>query len=247
MLSEGASADEAQARFWALDRAGLITSDQPDLSDAQTRCAREPSEVSGWLRDAELGGIGLAEVVSRVHPTILIGTSTRSGAFTEAIVREMAAHTERPVILPMSNPTELSEATAADLIAWTSGRALVATGSPFGPVDHDGVRYLIGQANNALVFPGIGLGVIASHAARVTDSMLAAAAHAVANLTDTGTLGAPLLPPVETLRDTSLAVAVAVAQAARRDGVAQTVQDTDLADDIRALMWHPVYRPIRPA
>ena len=247
MLSEGASADEAQTRFWALDRAGLITSDQPGLSDAQARCAREPSEVSDWLRDAELGGIDLAEVVSRVHPTILIGTSTRSGAFTEAIVREMAAHTERPVILPMSNPTELSEATPADLIAWTSGRALVATGSPFGPVDHDGVRYVIGQANNALVFPGIGLGVLASHASRVTDSMLAAAAYAVANLTDTGTLGAPLLPPVETLRDTSLAVAVAVAQAAWRDGVAQTVLDTDLGEGIRALMWHPVYRPIRPA
>jgi len=247
MQAEGLTVDQARARFWALDRGGLLTSDMPGLSESQSRCARDPAEVSDWRRDAEVGGIDLAEAVSRVHPTVLIGTSTRPGAFTEAIIKEMAAHTDHPVILPMSNPTELSEAAPADLIGWTSGRALVATGSPFDPVDHDGIRYVIGQANNALVFPGIGLGVIASRASRVTDGMLAAAAHAVADLTDTSTPGAPLLPPVEALRETSIAVAAAVAQQAWQDGVAQTVLAGDLLDHIRGLMWQPVYRPILPA
>lgn len=162
------------------------------------------------------------------------------------IVREMAAHAARPVILPMSNPTELAEATPADLIRWTDGRGLVATGSPFKPVWFNGVRYEIGQANNALVFPGIGLGVIASRASRVTDGMLAAAAHAVANLTQTSVPGGALLPPVEELRDTSVAVAVAVAETAWQDGVARAVREPDLAQQVRHLMWEPAYRAIVP-
>ncbi len=247
MLADGLSEAEAAARFWALDRQGLVTSDMRGLSDAQRRCARDPAEVAGWRRDDALGGIDLAEVVCRVHPTILIGTSTRSGAFTEEIVREMAAHVRRPVILPMSNPTELSEADPADLIKWTDGQALVATGSPFDPVEYAGTGYAIGQANNALVFPGIGLGVIASRASRVTDGMLAAAAHAVAGLTDTSTRGAPLLPPVEALRETSVAVAAAVARAAWQDGVARTFLEGDLTGHVRSLMWPPTYRPIIPA
>jgi malate dehydrogenase (oxaloacetate-decarboxylating) len=247
MIADGLSDAEARARFWAVDRHGLITSDMEGLSDAQRRCARNPAEVADWRRDAALGGIGLAEVVSRIRPTILIGTSTRSGAFTEEIVREMAAHVSRPVILPMSNPTELSEADPADLIKWTDGRALVATGSPFAPVEYAGTRYQIGQANNALVFPGIGLGVIAARASRVTDGMLAAAAHAVAALTDTSAPGAPLLPPVESLRETSVAVAAAVARAASQDGVARTFPEGDVSDHVRCLMWQPTYRPIVPA
>jgi malate dehydrogenase (oxaloacetate-decarboxylating) len=245
LVADGLPVDAARRRFWALDRVGLLTSDMADLPDAQRQCAREPAEVAGWRRD-ESGRIDLGEVVRRVHPTILIGTSTKSGAFTEEIVREMAAHVDRPVILPMSNPTELAEATPADLINWTGGRALVATGSPFEPVYHGGVRYVIGQANNALVFPGIGLGVIASQASRVTDGMLAAAAHAVAGLTDTSAPGAALLPPVQTLRDTSAAVAVAVAGAAWRDGVARAPEADDLAKRVEELMWQPVYRPIVP-
>ena len=146
----------------------------------------------------------------------------------------------------MSNPTELAEAAPADLIAWTGGQALVATGSPFEPVDYGGTRYLIGQANNALVFPGIGLGVIAARASRVTDGMLAAAAHAVADLTNPTTAGAPLLPPVEALRETSVAVGAAVARAAWQDGVARTFLEGDLAKQVRALMWQPAYRPIIP-
>jgi malate dehydrogenase (oxaloacetate-decarboxylating) len=243
LLADGLSPQEARTHFWALDRPGLLTSDLTGLSDAQRALARDPAEVATWHRDRETGGITLAEVVARVHPTILIGTSTRSGAFTEQIVRELASHVERPVILPMSNPTELAEATADELISWTKGRALVATGSPFEPVEWGGTSYVIGQANNALVFPGIGLGVIAAQASRVTDGMLAAAAHAVAHLTDTSKLGAPLLPPVEQLRSTSVAVAVAVARAAEQDGVARAQPQSR---DPQDLMWQPDYRPIVP-
>jgi malate dehydrogenase (oxaloacetate-decarboxylating) len=246
MLADGLSEDQARQRFWAIDRAGLLTSATTGLGAEQRRYARPETEVAGWQRDDSIGGAGLAEVVRRVHPTILIGTSTRAGAFTEPVIRDMAAHCARPVILPMSNPTPLSEAVPGDLIRWTDGRALVATGSPFPPVDYRGVRYVIGQANNALIFPGMGLGVIAARATQVTDNMLAAAAHAVSGLVDTATPGAPLLPEVEAMRETSVAVAAAVARAATVDGVAGASLDGDLPSRIRALMWEPVYRPVRP-
>jgi malate dehydrogenase (oxaloacetate-decarboxylating) len=247
MTTEGLGDDEARARFWAIDRAGLLTDAMAGLGPAQLRYARKAAEVAGWQHDDVLGGIGLAEVVRQVHPTILIGTSTVAGAFTEAVVRDMAAHCARPVILPMSNPTSLSEAVPADLISWTEGRALVATGSPFQPVDYRGVRYEIGQANNALVFPGLGLGVIAARARRVTDGMLAAAAHAVSGLVDTVTPGAPLLPRVEALRETSVAVAAAVAQSAVAEGVSAEQLDQDLRAQVSAMMWEPEYRPVQPA
>jgi malate dehydrogenase (oxaloacetate-decarboxylating) len=247
MLADGLSEDQARQRFWAIDRAGLLTTATTGLAAAQRRYARPEAEVAGWQRDDSIGGAGLAEVVRRVHPTILIGTSTRAGAFTEPVIRDMAAHCARPVILPMSNPTPLSEAVPGDLIRWTDGRALVATGSPFPPVDYRGVRYVIGQANNALIFPGLGLGVIAARATQVTDNMLAAAAHAVSGLVDTATPGAPLLPEVEAMRETSVAVAAAVARAATADGVAGASLHGDLPSRIRALMWEPVYRPVRPA
>jgi malate dehydrogenase (oxaloacetate-decarboxylating) len=247
LLADGLSEGQARQRFWAIDRAGLLTTATAALGAAQRRYARPDAEVAGWQRDDSVGGTGLAEVVHRVHPTILIGTSTQAGAFTEPVVRDMAAHCARPVILPMSNPTALSEAVPADLIRWTDGRALVATGSPFPPVDYRGVRYVIGQANNALIFPGLGLGVITARAAQVTDNMLAAAAHAVSELVDTATPGAPLLPEVEAMRETSVAVAAAVARAAAADGVAGATLDGDLPSRIRALMWEPIYRPVRPA
>jgi malate dehydrogenase (oxaloacetate-decarboxylating) len=249
MAADGVPEAEARRRFWAVDRQGLLTQGMTALSDMQRRYARDPAEVAGWRRDDRPGaadGIGLAEVVARVHPTVLIGTSTRAGAFTEAVVRDMAARTERPVILPMSNPTALSEAAPADLIRWTGGRALVATGSPFGAVDHGGIRYEIGQANNALIFPGLGLGVIAARAQRVTDGMLLAAARAVADLVDISTPGAPLLPLVAGLRETSVAVATSVARAAEAEGVASAALDADLTGQVRALMWEPRYRPVRP-
>jgi malate dehydrogenase (oxaloacetate-decarboxylating) len=249
MVADGLPEAAARARFWAIDRAGLLTTATPGLGPAQARYARPEAEVAGWQRDDLLGGIGLAEVVRRARPTILIGTSTRAGAFTEPVVRDMASACARPVILPMSNPTSLSEAVPADLIRWTDGRALVATGSPFPPVDYRGVRYVIGQANNALIFPGLGLGVIAVAATQITDGMLAAAAYAVSGLVDTATPGAPLLPEVEALRETSVAVAATVARAAAADGVARAPLDLepDVAAAVRALMWEPEYRPVRPA
>jgi malate dehydrogenase (oxaloacetate-decarboxylating) len=237
---------EARARFWAVDRHGLLVAGDPGLTEAQRPYGRDPVAVEDWQRDTDLGGIPLAEVVRQVHPTVLIGTSARPGAFSRDIVIEMALHADRPVILPMSNPTELAEATPADLLTWTGGRALVATGSPFPPVDYRGTRYVIGQANNALIFPGLGLGAIAARAAMITDGMFSAAAHAVASLVDTSAPGAPLLPEVEALRDTSLAVAVAVAQAARADGVAAHELGADPEAAIMTMMWEPAYRPVRP-
>src|SRR5215469_5803451 len=177
------------------------------MRDFQVPYARPAGEVSNWRRDAN-SGIGLAAVVAQTRPTMLIGTSTQPGSFSEPIITEMAAHVERPVIMPLSNPTSHSEARPADLIAWTKGRALIATGSPFDPVTYNGVSYQIAQANNALIFPGLGLGVTVCRARRVSDRMLAAAARALAGLPDVSAPGAAVLPPVTSLRSVSAAVAV---------------------------------------
>jgi malate dehydrogenase (oxaloacetate-decarboxylating) len=242
MSSNGLDTTAARARFWCLDRQGLLTDDMTGLRDFQVPYARPATEVGDWPGHRTASGIGLAEVVARAHPTILIGTSTVRGAFTEQIVREMAAHVDQPVILPMSNPTSLSEAAPADLMEWTGGRALIATGSPFGPVTYQGVTYQIGQANNALIFPGLGLGALLSRARRVTDHMITTAAQAVAGLTDTTTPGAALLPSIDDLRTTSAQVAVAVARAAAADGVAGLTGIT--ADAVTAAMWQPRYAPV---
>jgi malate dehydrogenase (oxaloacetate-decarboxylating) len=241
MLSEGLGNDEATARFYALGSKGLLTTAgyPGTLRDFQVPYARPAAEVASWSRDAD-GRIGLAEVVTRSRATMLIGTSTQPGAFTEQIVTEMAAHAERPVIMPLSNPTSHSEAQAADLITWTAGRALIATGSPFPPVTYRGVEYRVAQANNALIFPGLGLGVTVSRARRVTDGMLAAAAGALAGLSDAAAPGAAILPPVTSLRDVSAAVAEAVARAARAEGLSDVPLD-GLAERVRVAMWEPAY------
>ena len=245
MIAEGLPASQAARRFWALGSKGLLTGDYPGtMRDFQVPYARSAGEVIGWRRDGE-GRIDLAEVVTRVRPTMLIGTSTQPGVFSEPIVTEMAAHTGRPVIMPLSNPTSLSEARPADLIAWTGGRALIATGSPFDPVTHDGVRYEFAQANNALIFPGLGLGVTVARARRVSDGMLAAAAAALASLSDAAKPGAAVLPPVTSLRQVSAAVAAAVAQAARAEGLAQAQLD-DPAKQVAQAMWTPEYPAIQP-
>ena len=241
MVGAGLSPEEATRRFWCLDRQGLITDDRlADLLDFQRPYARPAAEVAGWTRTGAGRGPSLADVVAHVHPTMLIGTSTQAGAFTEAVVRQMAAHVRRPVIMPLSNPTSRAEAVPADLIAWTDGRALVATGSPFDPVVHEETTYRIAQANNALVFPGLGLGVAVVRARRVSDRMLAAAADAVAGLSDAGIQGAPLLPPVDNLREVSATVAVAVAEAAVADGLADVALD-DPIQQIHQAMWQPEY------
>ena len=243
MVRLGLSNEEANRRFWCIDRNGLLTDNMDDLLDFQRPYARKKSEVEQWTQSET---IGLAEVVKHAQPTILIGTSTVAGAFTEEIVKEMAAHVARPIILPMSNPTPLAEAKPADLISWTEGRALVATGSPFDPVTYNGVTYVIGQSNNALIFPGLGLGTNVVRARVMTDGMFAAAAEAVASMVDTSQPGAPILPEVEELRNISEIVAVEVAKAAVAEGVARNVLSVnDIRKAVKDAMWQPVYRQIK--
>jgi malate dehydrogenase (oxaloacetate-decarboxylating) len=212
MIREGLTPDTATRRFYPMGSRGLLIEDSPRLLDFQQPYARPRSDVADWVSGDR--GIGLAEVVTRVHPTMLIGTSTSTGAFTESIVREMAAHTERPIIMPLSNPTSKCKALPADLVAWTDGKVLTATGSPFDPITYKGRIYRIGQANNALVFPGLGLGVTVAKARRISESMIAAAADAVAKVSDATTAGASLLPSMDNLRAVSAAVAIAGAKAA---------------------------------
>ena len=236
IVNDGLSDEEATRRFWCVDKQGLLLDEMHDLRDFQQPYARPHSEVDGW------SSTDLAGVVANVHPTIIVGTSTVGGAFTEEIVREMAEHVERPLIFPLSNPTERIEAVPADLITWTEGRALIGTGTPWGPVSYKGVEYEVGQANNALVYPGIGLGTIVSRAAHVTDGMLLAAAEAIAGLVDVNRLGAGLLPDVESLRASSATVAVAVANQAAKDDVAEPLADP--VEAVQEAMWQPVYRPL---
>ena len=244
MIGAGRVRDESDAysRFWSIGINGLYLEGQPELLDFQRPWARSRSDVAGWdVADPER--ITLADVIRNVRPTILLGTSTRGGAFTEEVVREMAEHCERPIVFPLSNPTSRAEATPANIIAWTDGRALVATGSPFDHVDHKGVRYQIAQSNNALIFPGLGLGVAACQASRVTESMIAAAANALAGLVNAWRPGASLLPGMNDLRRVSATVALAVAAQAERDGVARRPL-TNPIDEVYGRMWQPKYSPI---
>ncbi|HEU4898033.1 MAG TPA: NAD-dependent malic enzyme [Actinomycetota bacterium] len=246
MVSEGLSLEEGGRRFYALGRNGLLTDDQTaGMYDFQVPYARPAGEVAGWSTAAGSDGKSLANVVANVHPTMLIGTSTQARAFTEAIVKDMAGHVERPIIMPLSNPTSRAEAVPEDLIRWTGGRALVATGSPFPPVEYEDRSYRIAQANNALVFPGLGLGVTVSRAHRISDRLITAAADAVARLSDATAPGAPLLPPVEDLRTVSAAVAIAVAVAARDEGLAQVSID-DPVQQVYQAMWRPEYPRFEP-
>ncbi|PEA28796.1 NAD-dependent malic enzyme [Bacillus cereus] len=243
MVRVGLSDEESHNRFWCIDRNGLVTDNMEDLLDFQMPYARKEAEVSEWKQNDV---IGLAEVVKHVKPTILIGTSTVAGAFKEEIIKEMASHVERPIILPMSNPTPLAEAKPVDLIEWTEGRALVATGSPFEPVTYNGVTYVIGQSNNALIFPGLGLGTIVVRASVMTDGMFAAAAEAVASMVDTSQPGAPILPEVEELRNISEMVAIEVAKVAVAEGVArENLSDNDIKIAVKDAIWEPEYRQIK--
>ena len=244
MLRTGASEteQEAYARFYPIGINGLYIDDQPELLAFQRPYARSRAEVRHWAV-ADPDHITLEDVIRNAKPTILIGTSTRGGAFTREIVEEMASYCTRPIIFPLSNPTSRAEATPADLLTWTEGRALVATGSPFGPVDYDGIRYQIAQANNALIFPGLGLGVATTKASRVTEGMIAAAAEALAGMVNAYRQGAPLLPMMSQLRMVSATVAVAVAKQAEKEGLAREPL-TDPIQQIYARMWQPVYPPV---
>jgi len=244
MVDEGLSLEDATRRFWCVDVDGLLTDDLGDrLRDYQATYARKAAEVRSWRRDGT-NGVALAEVIRQVRPTMLIGASGTASAFTEAIVRDMARHTERPVIFPLSSPASLAEATPADLIAWTEGRALIVTGSPFTPVTHKGITHVIGQANNAMLYPGLGLGTIVSRARLVSVGMLAAAANALSSLVAVRLPGASLLPHIDDLRSVTVTVAVAVAEAAAAEDLA-TVELPDVVQQVEDAMWQPQYRRIR--
>jgi malate dehydrogenase (oxaloacetate-decarboxylating) len=238
MIRDGASEGAATAQVWLVDKQGLLTSGMTGLRDFQKPYARSAAEVAGWDGG---GAISLLETIGHVKPTILVGTSTAHGAFTREVVEAMSAAAERPIIFPLSNPTSRIEAMPADIITWSRGKALVATGIPVPPVEYAGLTYQIGQANNALLYPGLGLGTNVAQASKVTAGMLLAAAQAVAGQVDVSEPGASLLPEVENLRASSATTAVAVVRAAAADGVAasgvgnpvQAVQDA---------MWQPAYQ-----
>jgi malate dehydrogenase (oxaloacetate-decarboxylating) len=244
MVEDGLSTDEARSRIWLVDRPGLLTSDMGDLYDYQRPYAKDVGTVARW-RGTE-GTLGLAEVVNNLHPTMLVGTSGVTGAFSEDIIKTMHTNCPRPIILPMSNPTVLAEQTPDNLLAWTQGAALVATGSPFGPVELDGATYRIGQANNALLFPGLGLGTIVCRAERMPEELFLAAARALAKLADPTDPAKGLLPGIERLREVSATVAVDVILAAQKAGLATASVD-DPIEAVRVAMWEPAYLPIQLA
>lgn len=241
MVAEGMDPEKAKSRFWGLSSRGLCLRGG-QLRDFQKPYARDPAELTDWVLDIP-GRHELADVVRNVHPTILIGASAQPGAFTEQVIKEMAAHCEWPVIMPLSNPTSRAEATPVDLLEWTRGRALIATGSPFTPVQHDDQMHTIAQANNALIFPGIGLGVVTCKAEQISDSMLAAAARAVADAVTDRRRGASLLPAMHQLRAISARVAVAVAQQANKEGLARRPLDNPI-QQVYDAMWRPDYPEI---
>lgn len=246
MTRAGLDSAQARARVWLIDRNGLVTDDVKDLPNYQRAYARMRSEVADWPRQRD-GSIDLLTTVQRVKPTILIGTSTVHGAFTQAVVESLAAGVDRPILLPLSNPTERIEVMPDQALGWSRGKALVAVGIPVPPMKVHGTTYTIGQANNALLYPGLGLGTIVSGASHVTDGMLLAAAQAVASQVDASAPGASLLPSVDNLRASSATVAVAVAEAARRDGVA-TATHENLIQAVQDAMWQPKYAgPIVPS
>lgn len=235
MVSEGLSSEEAYKHFFMIDKQGLLFDDMEDLTPAQKPFAKKREDF------ANCGDMTkLLDVIKAVKPTILVGTSTDAGAFTKEVVEAMCENTERPVIFPISNPTKKLEATAKQVIEWSDGKAFVATGVPSGTVSYKGVDYQIGQANNALIYPGLGLGMLASEASLLTDGMIGAAAHSLSGLVDPGQPGAPVLPPFQYVAEVSIKVAEAVAKKAQEQGLAQA-EEKDMAKAVRDLKWYPKY------
>jgi malate dehydrogenase (oxaloacetate-decarboxylating) len=245
MIDAGLDQTEARRRFYAVDRDGLLVEGMPGLRPEQEPFIQPRATVAGWALRRP-GAIDLEDVMNNAHPTVLIGVCGQPGAFTQRAVRAMATHAARPAIFPLSNPTSRAEATPEALMAWTDGRALIGTGSPSPPVRWKGRLAPITQTNNAYVFPGVGLGVIAAQARRVTDAMFMAAARALPALSPAlRDPAAPLLPPVTELRRVAVAVALAVARQAQADGVADPCGEEILERRIRAQVWEPEYRPYR--
>lgn len=235
MVAEGLSPEEAYKRFFMIDKQGLLFDDMEDLTPAQKPFAKKRSDFEG-----KGDMTNLLEVIKTVKPTILVGTSTNPAAFTKEVVEAMCENTERPVIFPISNPTKKLEATAQQVIEWSDGKAFVATGVPSGTISYKGVDYEIGQANNALIYPGLGLGMLASEAKLLTDEMIGAAAHSLSGIVNPGQPGAPVLPPFQYVADVSIKVAEAVAKKAQEQGLAQA-KETDMAKAVRDLKWYPKY------
>lgn len=236
MVSQGLSEEEAYERFFMVDKQGLLFDDMDDLTPEQKPFAKNRANFPNADKLTDL-----LEVVKTVKPTILVGTSTQPNTFTKEIVEAMCQNTERPCIFPLSNPTKLAEASAEDLIAWSDGKAFVATGIPSDNVIYKGVEYIIGQANNALIYPGLGLGVLASEASLLTDEMIGAAAHSLSGITDITKPGAPVLPPFKYVADVSIKVAEAVAKKAQEQGLARA-QEKDMAKAVRDFKWIPKYK-----
>jgi malate dehydrogenase (oxaloacetate-decarboxylating) len=245
MRQEGLTEDQARQRIYAFNRHGLLVQGCDEMRSSQIPLARMRGDVANWrLSIPGAKHISLYDVVHNAGVTVLVGVSAIPGSFTEEIVREMARHTPRPVIFPLSNPTSQSEATPTDLLHWTDGRAIVGTGSPFAPVEVNGRLVRISQINNSYIFPGLALGTLVSRARRVTDGMIMAATRALASLSPACTDGnAPLLPPITECRQISLVVAEAVGKQAFAEGVAKASGDTPFIDQLRAYVWEPVYRP----
>jgi malate dehydrogenase (oxaloacetate-decarboxylating) len=244
MVAEGLAELDAVRSLWFVDRQGLLHDAMTGLQSFQLRYTRPFGELADWTRNAH--GFGLDEVVERVRPTVLVGVSGQLGAFTEPVIRAMARQVVRPAIFPLSNPTSRSEATPTDLLAWTDGRAIVATGSPFPDVTHDGHTVRIGQCNNSYIFPGLGQGVIASGARRVTDAMFLAAARALAACAPSRrNPDGSLFPPLDEIASVSRQIALAVASKAQRDDLAEPTSDEALAHRIDAGWWHPRYPKLR--
>ncbi len=241
MRSEGLSQEEIKKRIWLVDKNGLVHSEEPGLEGFKLAYAQPVERVEDWPV-ARRDHITLEEVILHARPTILIGTAAQPAAFTEEAVREMARHTERPIIFPLSNPTSKSEAHPRDLIRWTEGRAIIATGSPFDDVVYEGRQIRTGQCNNVYIFPGVGLGVLAAGARRVSDEMFVAAARALSEMSPARSeAGATLFPPVEDVRKVARRVAVAVGMQATREGLAEPVSEEELRRRVEAKMWVPRY------
>lgn len=236
MVSQGLSEEEAYERFFMVDKQGLLFDDMDDLTPEQKPFAKNRANFPNADKLTDL-----LEVVKTVKPTILVGTSTQPNTFTKEVVEAMCQNTERPCIFPLSNPTKLAEASAEDLIVWSEGKAFVATGIPSDNVLYNGVEYVIGQANNALIYPGLGLGVLASEASLLTDEMIGAAAHSLSGITDITKPGAPVLPPFKYVADVSIKVAEAVAKKAQEQGLARA-QEKDMAKAVRDFKWIPKYK-----
>ena len=236
MVSEGLSEEEAYKRFFMVDKQGLLFDDMDNLTPEQKPFAKKRADFTNADKLVDL-----LEVVKTVKPTILVGTSTQPNTFTKEVVEAMCENTERPMIFPLSNPTKLAEASAKDLIEWSDGNAFVATGIPSDMVSYKGVDYVIGQANNALIYPGLGLGMLASEASLLTDEMIGAAAHSLSGIVNPGQPGAPVLPPFKYVADVSIKVAEAVAKKAQEQGLA-CAKETDMVKAVRDLKWYPEYK-----